>query len=717
MEELVTMRFATMTKRFATMTIKLKTTMKHFLLHIFLLLLVFGVVGCTGDISDVPADSGAEALGAHRDSVALTFEASLAAPAARAEFDYGDLGGGKKGLALSWSERDVLGVYIRTEKGTIIRAGSISGTGTAGDKSRNFSGIVLQKFEGEDYIYMHPDLGNSTVLSFEEQYGCIGDGSPLDANLPIIWKSSKTGGTTPPQGTCKGYVIRLVLNFTEDPGDIRKIILHTDKTSATANRIFPRSYGIDHLLLDDPFGFTEPIAGTATSSATYTDAISLNVTGNARPHKNAENNYTVEAYIASASVKNLNVFNTKLRVEVINHDGKTYATNPVSFKGQTEAQNQTLLAQDVFPDGTLRKMEQQMSRGGVTPTIINYQYGIGSILGMWNEYGQSYDPNGLIKLKDGTGGKNSDMPDVLVTNGVGLAIHDRYTLTPSGVTPQFTWELYKSQSQGTDHKQADVTCNNIDIVEIPDAPEADQGTEIYVSFLSEYAWNQNLLGYYHYPTPNKDANPAITVPASAMDVMKNIIFPNLSKPGHEPFNTNGLPKNNIGKDEDAPMREYMTVKLIYTDPVTGASSTKFPSGTTIGFWGMIDAKANGFQQSQFSLLNWNQWRFFSNSKWNAENSNWKGNYTCCNFFASGDICKTTNPNATIVASSEVIPGIAIYGFMDDVNKGGREATAFSTCIFLVSASNTAAMKTYNKACFNIGCDKDNGYPANIVIKK
>lgn len=662
---------------------------KTYILYILLAVLL---AGCAKEVPEPTPDPTAsvEAVTAvHRDSVPLSFEASLGGGATRAEFKYES-----NALKLTWSKDDALGVYIKTEDDKILRAGSIYGTGTAGDETRTFSGYVLQKFEHEEYIYMHPDLVNGTAVNFEEQYGEINGANTLNNYLPIVWKAD-AGGTMPTLGACKGYVIRLVLNFTENPGNIRKILLHTSKTSSTPDRIFPRSYSIDYFTNDEPFKFASVTAGTSAPAAMYSDAISLNVVGTGTPHDNGDGTYTVEAYLASASVQNLNVYSSQLRVEVINHDGKTFASTPVNFKGQPGASSQQLLANAVFPDASLRKMEQTMSPGGITPTIINYQYGISSILGMWNQYGQCYDPNGLVFLKDGTGGNNAGMPPVLVTNGVGLAIHDRYTLTNSSTgTPTFTWDLYNAH---TDKKQDNTTVNNIDIT---------AETEIYVSFLSEYAWNQNLLGYYHYPTSS--------VPASAMDVMKNIIYPNLSKPGHEPFNTAGKPGNNIGKNEDAPMREYETVKLIYTNPSTGVSSTTFPAGTTIGFWGMIDVKANGFQQSQYSLLNWNQWRFFTNSAWNKDNSKWTGAYNRCNFFASGDICNTTGTTAT-EATSTIIPGVAIYGFKDNVTN--EQTTAYSTCIFLVSVSNTSAMTTHNKACFNIGCSTGPGYPSNIVINK
>lgn len=624
-----------------------------------------------------------------RDSVPLTFEATIGTPRTRVGFSYDS---GEKKLSLTWSEKDAVGVYIKTVEGSILRAGSIYNaehTRTNNDKTCIFSGRVLQKFDGEKYLYMHPDLGNKTALNFEDQFGHLDNTDHLSDNLPIVWNGSKTG-------VYKGYVVRLIMTFTQDPGSIRKVSLLTRRRGTVSDRIFPRNYSVNDIDKPQAFIVTDGTEGTeGTLYSGYTDAISLNVTGSGTPRQTGLSEWTAEAYLACATVQNLNVFSSKVYIEVINHDGRAYTSEDVSFKGQTGATAQRkLYAHVVFPDESLRKMAGVMSSGGISPTIINHQYNIASILGMWDKYGRPYDPNGLIFYKDGTHGPNSDMPKVLIDHG--NAIHDRYRLTnsPTG-TPTFTWQLYNAH---TDTKQDNTTVNNIDIT----AP-----TEVFISFLSEYAWNQNLLGYYHYPTNS--------VPGDPLAVMKNIVFPNISKPGHEPFNTSGKPQNNIGRDEDAPLREYETVKLIYTDPTTGASSTTFPEGTTIGFWGMIDVKANGFQQGTYSLLNWNQWRFFSNSAWNSTNSNWSGAaYNRCNFFASGDVCNTTG-NTASEANNTIIRGIAIYGFKDNVTN--EQNTAYSTCIFLVSTSVPEAMTTHNAACFNIGCTTSPYPSSNIVIKK
>lgn len=711
---------------------------KH--LYILLLLAAFVLVGCADESTSVPTAPTPSAPTAERAEVPLSFDATLSdeGPASRAAFIYGDLTSdpsGKKGLKVTWQEGDALGVYIKTAEGTILRAGRIT-THTGGEKTQHFEGHALELFEREHYIYMHPDIGRETYVNLEEMDGELGSTAHIAKHLPIVWDVTVPADPADPDhpyhpyvGRYKGYVIHLELDFqTTNPGLIRKVTLLTSSRGTSGlqeDRIFPRHYSINHLAKSDSI-FDVVQASNSTTSETvleginannsdFTNAITLNVTSGVLKTETRDGNtcYSTDVYLTSSEVEHLNLYNTKFYVLVADDRGRLFQSTQVSFSGQSKASStQQLLSSTVLKNGIVGRVAATMSSGNISPTIINADYKIASILGMWNEYGKPYDPNGLVFYKTGPTSYNAGMPQVL--RDYGNAIHDRYTLTKSTTgTPTFTWDLYESQNatSGDGAKQSNVTCNNITITD---------DTKIFVSFLSEYAWNQNLLGYYHYKTGS--------APARATDVMKYIIFPNLSKPGHEPFNSNGQAKNNIGRNEDAPLEEYMTVKLVYQKG-DGSYTTIFPSGTTIGFWGMIDVRANGFQQTQYSLLNWNQWRFFSNSAWNADklpdgkyaNTGWNVNSARCNFFASGDICKTSTPDGTTVEN--IIPGIAIYGFMDDVAKGSRqEETAFSTCIFLVSASQPSAMQTSNKACFNIGCTVPakpaiSNYPTNLVINK
>lgn len=689
--------------------------MKHSFLYILLLVAALVLFGCADDVADVPAGPSTNAS-AERVVVPHTFEATLggaapsaAAPATRADIQYGEVTGGN-GLSLTWGESDKVGVYIRTEKGTILRAGSLNGSGVASEKTRKFSGYVLQKFEGERYLYMHPDLGQETTINFSDQYGHLGSPDHLNDYLPIVW--DETAGRV---GTYKGYAIRLLLTFTSDPGPLRKIMLMTSPRGSGEDRIFPRAYSIG-MLTADGNPFTLPAGdggkgtfGTAADAGTYTSAVSLTLTGDATPTRTGVSEWTAEAYIASATVENLNLYDSHLYVHVINSEGKTFLCTPVQFKGQQSASagNKQLLATSVFPNGSLRKMTTTLSEGSAAPTVINYQYKVNSLMGMWNQYGRPYDPFHLMVYggeealpAEGSG----TMPDQLIRNMFDLRTRSIQSLTggTTTATPTHTWVLYESQcpgyknttyitndgsantNHGSDHSQKGTTINNIEIT----AP-----TEVYFTFLGEYAWWQNLIGYYHYPKGS--------VPASQNDVTKTIIFPNVSKPGHEPFNDSGKLTDNIGKATDAPLKQGETVKLLYTAP-DGTVSDKFPADEVIGFFLMQNPQANGFQQSAFSLMNWNVPIYFTNQAWNAlYNRNWPTTGRL-NTFASADVCNVTGASTgTKAASTTKIPGIAFYGAMDDINKRG-EVTAWSAMLFAVSTSDPAAMKTQNHMYFNIG---------------
>lgn len=625
---------------------------------------------------------------ADRQLVPLSFEATIGeGTTTRVGYTPGD---GGTGLNLSWSKNDQIGVYIKTKDGIIVRAGSMNNSDVADPGSNNtctFKGLVSEKFDGEEYIYMHPDLGMKTYIDFENQYGYINSTDHLNDYLPIVW----SGGST--NGSYMGYALKLTMTFSENPGSIRKVTLHTSRDVASGGssneRVFPKQYSINSLGTDTPFSFSSVTSASAAPASTYTDAISLNIQGTGTPVQtktlavDGVNEWTAVAYLANSAVTNLNVYSSKIRLEVLNHEGKTYTSGYESFKGQSTAGNETLLSSTLLSNNGVHSMSRAVGSSGISPTIINYQYKVNSILGMWNEYGKPYDPNGLIYNPTTPTTNCASIPLQLSTNEA--AIKSRYKNAGDGPsnTPTFMLDVYNSQNStyADGMKQANATCNNITL---------NAASEVYVTFLSEYAWNQNLLGYYHYPNQDSEGNP-IAAPSSGNDVNKNIIYPNLSKSGHEPFNSSGQAKNNIGKDSDAPLTEYETVKLMYIKP-DGTAETTFPTGTTIGFFMMIDVQANGFQQSQYSLLKWGQWRTFTNSAWNAENSRWSGAYNRCNFFASADVCKDD--------ASHPIPGLALYGMKDNATNDAN--TAYSTCLFMVSTSVPAAMQTQNKCYFNIG---------------
>lgn len=625
-----------------------------------------------------------------RELTHITFVASLADTAAtRVAYSQGS-----EALARNWETNEQLGVYIKKTDGTIVRAGSISSTGSTSDVTREFSGDVSKLAAGESYIYMHPDLGgnvgeNATAtIAFTSQKGSLASTAHLQPLIPMVWRNGNT------IGEMQGYVVHLVLTFKEDPGTITSVSLQTMKmgeTGSTEDRVFPASFKTANLGKDVNSTLASPNKrGTTIDDDTnYKGSITLKVTSGTA-QDNGDGTYSAEAYLACADIKNLDVFRSKYNVKVIADNG-TFYSDFKSFPGQSSANSANGLP--MLSNGKMYKLSAKMSKNYST-TIISESFKVNSLLGMWNQYGKGYDPQGLV-VTDA-----SQWPTSLQT-AIGdvskqTAFLNRVKSSNTSGTPNWlgpaNGSLYATGQ--TDLKQENVSFNNIKIKD-------DTDTEVFLTIVSEFGWNQNLLGYYYYPTANEGS-------VTSSSVTKTIVFADVSKPGHEPFRTSGQDKNNVGKDEDAPIQEFETVKLVYTDE-NGYSSTTFPAGTTIGFWMMIDPEANAidnpetsdkYKPRQYDLMQWSQWRLFTNSAWNAENTlangssaNWPSTgYTNCNFFASGDVCSDAN--------NPPIPGLAIYGVKD--NGTNNNSYAYGAMIFMVSTSDASAMETQNKAYFNIG---------------
>lgn len=577
-----------------------------------------------------------------------------------------------RGIKFTWSEYEQLGVYIQKTDKTILRAGYVSSTGSDGDiGSRTFKGSVMEKESGESYIYMHPDLGSQTDIDYTSQRGALNSTAHLSKYIPLIWRE---GQSTPEN---QGYVFHLTLTFNEDPGKISTITIRTMQ-QGTQDRIFPRTFNVANLASRINKSFSGKTSSmTLYQNDDYTDAISL-IPANgssftATKHGDA---WVIDAYIAAASVKNLDVFRTKYNVKIDAQNGIFY-TDYRSFPGQDVTNADKGLG--MLDNGKCYNMETTCSKTYAN-TIISSRYRVNSLLGMWNDFGKVYDPFGLVAYSGGSADINSaDVPQQLKDNKT--AIISRYNNNTSG-SPTWLGDGGSSLNMlgRSDEKQDNVTFNNILITE---------PTEVYVTFISDFAWNRDLLGYYHYPTDNESS-------ITSSDVKNTIIFPDFSKPEHEPF-AKGLSGHNdgdnIGTPEQAPAKEFETVKLLYTD-ADGYSSTTFPAGTTIGFMMMINVKA-----TTKTLMTWSQWRIFTNSAWNKENttqhgasSNWPATgYLRSNFFCSGDVCD---------ASGSRIPGLAIYGVKDRGDNYSN--TAYSAMMFMVSTNNPAAMQTQNTAYFNLG---------------
>lgn len=604
----------------------------------------------------------------HTVSVAINGSAGNAASQTATRVGYTPVG---DGLQLSWETSEALGVYIHRTNDSYVYAGKMTSNGAAGGGVRHFSGTVSAKSAGETYVYVHPFIGGEAqgntargTINLSTQSAALGSTAHLTQLIPLIW----TEGSPFPSN--QGYAIHLSLAFNEDPGNITRVTFQTMPEVGTTD-IFPTAFD----------------ASTMHGGNTKNTAITLNVTsGTATRHGSV---WTADAYLACTNA-DVNVFRTKFNVKVEAANG-TYYNEYRSFPGQESATSQTL---PMLTNGKCYNLGTVMSKD-YAYTVISNRYKVNSLLGMWNEFGKSTDPLNLIVYQGGEAPMPGAgvLPQQLADNK--SKILERYiSQKESNGTPNWLgagagtlYDVTATANHGN-YKQDNVTINNIEIT---------KPTEVFVTFISEFGWNENLLGYYHY---NGDA------PESSFAVNKMLIFPNFSKPNHQPFNLGGTGSGNatasvnIGTPEQAPLREFETVKLLYTD-AQGYTSTTFPAGTTIGFMMMIDTEAQEqIPNAGYNLLKWSQWRLFTNTTWNTENTRANGaaadwplipGYAKWNYFCSGDVCSDD--------SGTPIPGLAIYGVKDTGNNDAN--TAYGAMIFMVSTSNPSAMQTYNKAYFNL----------------
>lgn len=557
------------------------------------------------------------------------------------------------GLSLSWKENERLGVYIQKTDGTVFRAGYMTSKGEATTGVRHFTGSAMMLESGEKYLYMHPDLNERNSIDFTHQMGALSNTDHLDDLVPLIWI-----GTGNPEeilyGETRGYVIHVKMQFKENPGTIRRVKMCTMKRG-NEDRIFPKAFDVRRMGAEVNNSVASGTQGTGLSEDNnYTDNITLTVEGIATEvGTGAERHWEADAYMVCASVKNLNVFNTKYHVTADCDGGLFTCSDYLSFPGQDKEPASSSRTLAMLSDGKIYNLNVKLSKD-VCNTIISSSYGISSILGMWDSNGVSYDPCGL-KCTD------EQLPNHLKDNKANIIScnnSNRY----SDLTA-----LYKTHNVGFvppnvngDWKQTDVTTNNIDIVE---------DTEVFLSFLSEYGDNENknLLGYYYYPTPGDGEVP----PSAHSEVVKYILLPNV-----------------------AAVETFASYNLLYVDE-NGYVSKTFPKGVTVGFYLMINPTATDAGHSaDFNLMRWTQWSVYTNSIWNRANSNWRSNYARDNFFTSGDMSTSTS-------FANQIKGLAFYAAKDRAEENNN-SWRMQAMHFVVATSNPEAMKTYNKGFINIG---------------
>ena len=104
------------------------------------------------------------------------------------------------------------------------------------------------------------------------------------------------------------------------------------------------------------------------------------------------------------------------------------------------------------------------------------------------------------------------------------------------------------------------------------------GVEVFFTFVTEECWNQNVVGYYFYPSGQEPSGPE--------DVKKYVIIPNASISGNAPYGAKGNNNTNYGQ-ANAPISANSKVQLLYED-ADGNMQAKFPANVTIGYFIIAD---------------------------------------------------------------------------------------------------------------------------------
>lgn len=188
-----------------------------------------------------------------------------------------------------------------------------------------------------------------------------------------------------------------------------------------------------------------------------------------------------------------------------------------------------------------------------------------TITGSWDEYGKAQDINHIMDEGKLTG------DDV-------LSIEHYFwmgsTTKPSGVSTERAQRINSMK------------VNNVNMV-VQEKYEEDgitydvESAEVWFTFLTEYAWYENTVGYYYFDMNNP--------PKSPSDIDKKfVILPNSSKPNHYPFDQTRT--DYVYPIEKCPTHTNQRVQLVYVDK-DGKASVHFPPNVEIGFF-LI---SNGFQ--------------------------------------------------------------------------------------------------------------------------
>lgn len=237
-------------------------------------------------------------------------------------------------------------------------------------------------------------------------------------------------------------------------------------------------------------------------------------------------------------------------------DGRVTVANNMTSPRSTRADATTRAVND--NELEVRKLNSNENGG----TAQNFY----TIFGGWDNYGRVNDINGLV---------------------------DEGTLTADDVQSieHYFWYIGENETKWTKpgnptgdrlKRLRDLRVDDVNMVVQEKYEENGQtydvkSAEVWFTFLTEYAWNQNTVGYYFFNKNNPPKSPA--------DIDKKfIILPHASKPNEAPFGAKG---NELYHNEYAPTHTNQRVQLLYVDE-NGKASKNFPPNIEIGFFLIAD---------------------------------------------------------------------------------------------------------------------------------
>lgn len=265
--------------------------------------------------------------------------------------------------------------------------------------------------------------------------------------------------------------------------------------------------------------------------------------------------------------------------------------------------------------------------------------------GGWDEYGKTYNENDLITMGQLT---SQDIASIQSTLWHGASSK------PSGLN---------NSKYVVDNVNVFITDQYVD----EDGQTQDvESAEVWFTFVTEAAWNENTVGYYTYEhgtTPDVDK------------LKKYVILPNVSIANHPPF---GLATGTLQfPSEKAPAFTNIRIQLLYED-AQGNVSKYFPPGTDIGFFTLANGFTNGsvngsekntagkYTSRQQGRISTSSNIYYSNKEFNADK---KAHYIA--------LALNDGPNK----------GTVVYGVED----GGGDLS-YDDVLFTLSANPNKAMK-------------------------